>query len=224
MQTLGLVSERPDTEVFLSYVAKQLQIALPEISSPIDTPLKVDFSWQNHLYVVGKVKTKPEGTSFGGELIWMPEEGFRGRINIRTSPDAKSPPDLTKDPRWLEYDHHIKLYQYYLDIALKANMFFYGITGGILAFIYDDEGKGLKFILALLLPALMSLSFAVVFLYGAHRGREVTFTIRLLKHELGIKRAPDIQILSLTFLFFGFIFVIVFFALIVVIVGWRYVP
>lgn len=225
MQRLRLVSKRPSKETFLEYVNGALQRQIPQEPAPIETPLKVDFAWKNHLYVVGKVKTEPEGKSFGGELIWMPEENnFRGRINVRTPPDDKPAPDLTKDPRWLEYDHHIKLYQYYLDIALKANMFFYGITGGILAFIYDDEGKGLKFILALLLPILMSFSFGVVFLYGAHRGREVTFTIRVLKRELRIKRAPDIQILSLTFLFFGFIFIVVFVALIIVIIGWRYIP
>jgi hypothetical protein len=225
MQRLPFVSERPDKKVLLEYVAGELQRQIPEKPAPTETPLKVDFSWKNHLYVVGKVKTGNKGKSFGGELIWMPEEkDFRGALIIRTPDATKSPLDLTKDPRWLEYDHHIKLYQYYLDIALKANMFFYGITGGILAFIYDDDGKVLKFILALLLPVLMSFSFAVVFLYGAYKWREVTFTIRVLKRELGIKRAPDVQILSIAFLFFGCIFIIVFAALILVIIGWRFVP
>jgi len=231
MQRLLLISKRPNEKVFLEHVEKQLLKQLPLNPLPKETPLKVDFSWKNHLYVVGKVKyadsegnIDTEGKSFGGELIWMEEEGkFRGEINVRTPPDDKSPTDLTKDPRWLEYDHHIKLYQYHLDIALKANLFFYAITGGILAFIYDKEGHGLKFILALLLPILMSFSFAVVFLYGAYRWREVTFTIRILKRELGIKRAPDVQILSITLLFFGSIFIVVLLALLLVII-WRYVP
>lgn len=233
IQRLLLISNRPNEEAFLEHVEKQLLKQLPLNPFPKEIPLKVDFSWKNHLYVVGKVKYADSegnidtgGKSFGGELIWMEEEGkFRGEINVRIPPDAKSPTDLTKDPRWLEYDHHIKLYQYHLDIALKSNLFFYAITGGILAFIYDydKEGRGLQFILALLLPILMSFSFAAVFLYGAYRWREVTFTIRVLKHELGIKRAPDVQILSITLLFFGSIFIVVLLALLLVII-WRYVP
>ena len=227
---LPFVFERPSEKLFLDYVTTELQRQFPQEPALDEIPIKIDFTWKNRFYVVGKAKTKTEGKSsqgksFGGELIYMPEEKkdkdkFRGEITVRIPHDDKSPPDLTKDPRWLEYDHHIKLYQYYLDIALKANMFFYGITGGILAFIYKDVDKGSKFTLALLLPILMSFSFAVVFLYGAYVGREVTYTIRVLKRQLGIKRAPDVQILSLSLLFFGFIFIVVLVVLVIVL-GWR---
>lgn len=229
VRRLRRIPERPSEKELEKYVAKKLEEQLPQKPDPTKIPCKVDFAWKNHFYVVGKVKTDTGGKSFGGEIIYMPEEKeekdkFRGELTVITPPDDKSLPDLTKDPRWLEYDHHIKLYQYYLDIALKANMFFYGITGGILAFIYNDEGKGVKFILALLLPILMSLSLAVVFLYGAYVGREVTYTIRVLKRQLGIKRAPDVQILSLTLTFFGVIFFGVSVALAIVLIFWKYVP
>jgi hypothetical protein len=65
----------------------------------------------------------------------------------------------------------------------------------------------------------MSVSFAVVFLYGAYVGQEVTFIIRVLKRQLVIKRAPDVQILSLALLFFGVIFIVVFAALVIVLAG-----
>ncbi len=226
VRLLSLIPERPTEEKFCNYVSERLQEQLSQKPALDKIPLKVDFAWKNHFYVIGKIETDTGGKSFGGEIIYMPEEKeekdkFRGKLTVITPPDAKSLPDLTKDPRWLEYDHHIKLYQYYLDIALKANMFFYGITGGILAFVYDKEGKGAKFILALLLPIIMSLSLAVVFLYGAYVGREVTYIIRVLKRQLGIKRAPDVQILSLALTFFGIIFFGVSIALVIVLIVWQ---
>lgn len=220
--------DRNREEAFLEYVAKQLHKKLQRlpVRTVTATPLKVDCVWKNHLYVMGKVLADPEEESirFGGDIIWMPvEKKFRGEINLKL-PTETGTADLTKDPRWLEYDHHIKLYQHYLDMCLRSNLFFYGITGALLAFIYNHSRQGVKLIFALLLPIVMSLSIGIVYLYGAHRWREVTFTIRVLKNRIGIRRAPDVQILSLLLLFSGVLTIGVGVALAIALIAWRYIP
>jgi hypothetical protein len=69
--------------------------------------------------------------------------------------------------KWEEYKLHIDLYKFYMDIALKANLFFYAISGGILTYClgkYKDVNL-IKY--SLLLPILMSIVFGGIFIYGA---------------------------------------------------------
>ena len=60
------------------------------------------------------------------------------------SPESKQE---KKEPAlWDEYKLHIDLYKFYMDMALKANLFFYAIAGTILTVIYNptrlQQGSG----------------------------------------------------------------------------------
>ena len=120
-----------------------------------------------------------------------------------------------------EYELHINLYQFYLNLGLSAIVFFYLLAGGIIAYLlahYNDstnikitfiniESRMLKF--SLLLPILLSGVFGWVFLYGARKWRQVMDTIKKLRAHLNNEKAPDIQILYWFLLVFGNKFFIV---------------
>lgn len=118
---------------------------------------------------------------------------------------------LSKDEweaMWKEYELHIELYKYYLDLGLKANLFFYFITGGILGiYLNNPASRLMKF--SLLLPILISLAFGGVFIHGAFLWMRVSVVIREIRRELKLKKAPDINILSVLLLVFGTIFLVI---------------
>jgi hypothetical protein len=103
--------------------------------------------------------------------------------------------EATREHLWKQYNVHVDLYKFYLDIGLKANAFFYAITGGILSFYLAHSKEPLmKF--ALILPVAMSLVLAALFFYGASRlGVTRKDEERLLKElELGV--AVEINLLT----------------------------
>ena len=67
---------------------------------------------------------------------------------------------------WRQYNLHVDLYKFYLDIALKVNVFFYVITGGILTFYFANSNERL-IRYSLLLPIILSIGFGGVFIYGS---------------------------------------------------------
>lgn len=113
-----------------------------------------------------------------------------------------------RDERWKEYNLHIDLYRYYLDLGLKANLFFYLITGTILGFYLTHPEVRYKKI-ALLLPILMSLALGGIFIHGAILWIRVSRIIRETRKELHIKKAPDINLMTVLLVVFGFIFLVV---------------
>jgi len=66
---------------------------------------------------------------------------------------------------WNRYSMHIDAYHKYMDIVVKLNLFYYGITGAILSFYFSKAEVGSAYVkLSLLLPVLFSL--ALIFLFG----------------------------------------------------------
>lgn len=109
---------------------------------------------------------------------------------------------------WRQYNLHIDLYKYYLDLSLKANAFFYLITGGILTFYFANSKDGLvKY--SLLLPIIMSLAFGFSFIYGAKLMHIIRADIFHIRDELGFQTAPDVYVLCVFLNTFGAIFLIV---------------
>jgi|SRR2546423_6156786 len=63
---------------------------------------------------------------------------------------------------WRDYALSADLYKFYIETAVKINVFYYAITGGIVTFCFAQHQVAYtKW--ALLLPALMSVGLAVVF-------------------------------------------------------------
>ncbi|MGH7600186.1 MAG: hypothetical protein ACREOI_27845 [bacterium] len=99
---------------------------------------------------------------------------------------------------WKQYSQLIDLYKFYLDLALKANVFFYAITGSILTFYFSNKDSELsKF--SLILPIVLSLLFGAIFSYGAILMKIFRDEIFNIRNMLKLHVAPETNIL-ITFL------------------------
>ncbi len=108
---------------------------------------------------------------------------------------------------WKEYELHINLYRYYLDIGLKVTVFFFFVTGAIVGFYLRNPKWPMQ--LSLLLPFLMCLAFVGVSFHGAILWSRVTYIIKDIRKELGIKKAPDINLMTLLLVVYGAVFLII---------------
>ena len=73
-----------------------------------------------------------------------------------------------------EYDTYVDLFKFYVDTTLKVTVWFYTVTGAILAFYFGkDNVKNLHTTVnALLLPTLLSMALSIVFYRGAVKPRK----------------------------------------------------
>jgi hypothetical protein len=115
--------------------------------------------------------------------------------------------------QWQEYKNYLDLYKYYLDLGLKAVVFFYLLTGGTLAFYLPNKDVPyIKF--SLLVPIFISVILGLVFIYGAMLWRNVTRKVieiieELNKNDLNCRPRTDIHLLSVLLILFGFLFLFV---------------
>jgi hypothetical protein len=87
-----------------------------------------------------------------------------------STPDGESE-DRTATLRW-RIDKEIGLYQFYLDIAVKAAIFLMAVTGAIASYVLANTDKPVLS-LALAFPALMNAGFAVLFFYSVAESRRL---------------------------------------------------
>ena len=100
-----------------------------------------------------------------------------------------------KELLWKQYSLHVDLYKHYLDMVLKFNVFYYAATGAILSFFFSKtEVSQIKY--SLLFPIIMSLCFAILFLYGTVQLRISRQDLFALRDKLGLETAPDLYVLS----------------------------
>ncbi len=119
-----------------------------------------------------------------------------------------------KELLWRQYNLHIELYKYYFDLAIKANTLFFTVTGAMLAFYFANSSIALiKF--SLLLPAVMSITLGIAFIYGGILMVIVRHDIFELRDKLNLQTAPDVQILISLLRIFGVLFFIVAIGLII---------
>ena len=112
--------------------------------------------------------------------------------------------DLPPEPpmgeiRWRDYELNARLYQFYFDITIKANVFYYGITGGILSFCLTRERHDYT-VAALLLPILMSIFLAVLFFYGSGLAKVLAHDTAHVAEKLELDGAHDFSLLPLILL------------------------
>lgn len=106
---------------------------------------------------------------------------------------------------WREYNLHIELYKFHMDMALKANLFFYAITGGILTYVFQKpELRNVLF-----LPVLMGLTLCGGFIYAGFLSRKRRRQIFVLAKELALESAPDVNLLQFLLWAFAFLFFVV---------------
>lgn len=74
-----------------------------------------------------------------GMLAWLlkPDQSIRRKVLPTDAEDKSSNPELA----WEEYKLYAEFYKFFLDFGLKANVFFYGITGAILTILYNPSSS-----------------------------------------------------------------------------------
>ena len=107
---------------------------------------------------------------------------------------------------WNQYTKLIDLYKFYLDITLKANIFYYAITGGILTFIFSGKGQDKFVILSLLLPIGMGLLLTYIFWRGKNLYGAIEKAIEDLKVQLDLIEVPKTVILTDALRYSGILF------------------
>jgi len=113
-----------------------------------------------------------------------------------------------KEILWRQYSQHTDLYKFYLSLVLKANIFYYAITGAILSYYFTNIEKGpIKY--SLLLPIILSISLGMIFLRGALLMKYPRREMFRIRDELGLDSAPEFNILTLFLYVFGIILFLV---------------
>lgn len=131
---------------------------------------------------------------------------------LSTASSAQPDADLL----WKQYSLHVDLYKFYLDLVLKTNVFFYGITGAILTYYFTHQEEPLVS-LALLLPFGMSAALCGSFFYGAYLAGFIRREVFSIRDRLGLDSAPDMQVLQVLLWVFGSLLGLVALAILVLI-------
>jgi len=90
----------------------------------------------------------------------------------------------------------VELYKYHMDMALKANLFFYVMIGSILKYYFDNVERHHIVRIAMLLPGLMSFTFFGGFVYAGLLAKGRREKIYDLNRRLGLTSAPNINLLQ----------------------------
>jgi hypothetical protein len=92
---------------------------------------------------------------------------------------------------WRDYGLSADLYKFYLENAVKVNVFYYAITGGIASFCFAQRQVTYAKC-ALLLPALMSLCLAIFFGWSAPFAGRLRDENYKLAAKLGIEAPHEL--------------------------------
>jgi hypothetical protein len=109
---------------------------------------------------------------------------------------------------WSQYKQNVELYKFYMELIVKFNIFYYAVTGAIVSFFFANQSiPNIKY--SLLLPIIMSIAFAVFFIYGAVLMRYLREDVFNIRDSLELQVAPDVGVLSVLLYMFSVIFLLV---------------
>ena len=109
---------------------------------------------------------------------------------------------------WRQYSLNIDLYKFYMDLVVKFNVFNYAVTGAIASFYFANPSiSNLKY--SLCLPLVISIAFAVFFVYGARLMGFLRQEVFGIRDALGLETAPDVGVLSVLLYIFAVVFLLV---------------
>lgn len=108
-----------------------------------------------------------------------------------------------------DYQRLSALFQFYLDLVLKAFTFAIGAAGAVSAFVLEKDVKD-KHVASfgLLLPSLLCIGMGVAFLRAVRSARELNHALQSLRTELDRRLAPHGNNLVVTLLWFGLLLVL----------------
>jgi hypothetical protein len=99
---------------------------------------------------------------------------------------------VTEDRDWKQYDMLAATVRSGMELLLKANIFYYAVTGAILSFYFSRPAPvpwALR--LALVLPTVMALALAALFLKAALSMRLGERDLRAIADRLGLVSYPN---------------------------------
>jgi len=109
---------------------------------------------------------------------------------MATAPNPVPTPELL----WRQYHLQVDLYKTYLKLLLKFNVFYYAATGAIVSYYFSKPDIPLmKY--SLWFPILMSIGFAILFIYGASQTHVVRQELFDIRDKLGLDTAPEYRVL-----------------------------
>lgn len=137
--------------------------------------------------------------------------------------DQEIETNIKRELKWKELAIRIEHYKYYINITLQVNAFFYLITGGILGFYLKNPAESARHPLeyVLLLPILLAAVLGGIFIYGARLQEKAIYSMEHVREEmhtlgLDIEDLHDAHLLNISLRIFGYIFLSVGVALILV--------
>lgn len=114
---------------------------------------------------------------------------------------------------WKAFEMSVDLHRLYLEFAVKLNLFYYAITGGILSFHFARESPKVSAI-GLLLPTILSLFLGGFFLYSASLAWHLRAAITMNAKKLGLTVYPEGIVLVTLCVIFGIVMLSVGFVLV----------
>jgi Flp pilus assembly pilin Flp len=102
---------------------------------------------------------------------------------------------------WNRYNMNVDLYKHYMDLIIKINMFYYGITGALISYYFTNESNGTVVEYSLLLPIIMSVALIALCIFAIITLKVSKSDISCLTSELKMKYYVRID--ALVFLCYG---------------------
>jgi hypothetical protein len=100
------------------------------------------------------------------------------------------------------------LYKHYLKLTIELNVFYYAITGALVSYYFVHQDERLVH-LSLVLPLVMSILFAALFIYGGIQQRILRQEVFRIRDALNFHAAPDLLVLSVLLYIFSTLMLIV---------------
>lgn len=82
-----------------------------------------------------------------------------------------------------------------MDVVLKINLFYYGITGALLSFYFSQNGNNSLIEYSLIMPILFGIGFSIIFIFGVITLAISMEDIDIIVQELGMSHYVRIDAL-----------------------------
>lgn len=97
---------------------------------------------------------------------------------------------------WRQYELHISLYKFYLDLTLKVNAAFYAISGAVATYTLTHQTAAQATRAALLVPAVLGIGLALVAAYAAIIQDHTRNELLAIRDTLELQSIPEIKVLG----------------------------
>ena len=107
-----------------------------------------------------------------------------------------------------QYEINMDLYKHYLKLTIELNVFYFAITGALVSYYFVHQNEPLVQ-WSLVLPLVMSILFAALFIYGGIQQRILRQEVFRIRDALSFQVVPDLLVLSVLLYIFSTLMLIV---------------